>query len=145
MKTGLVSFGRLCVILALLSTLALSGIPSATAQARTGAAIPAVSTPSALIFIENAGQFAAGARFQVRGGDLTLWLAEDAIWLTVFNQTAARSPFSPSRSPGEAVGSEGTGVNIKLTFPDANPHPRLEPFNRLETHVSFFTGSDPAK
>jgi hypothetical protein len=163
MKTGLVSFGRLCVLLALLWTLALSGLPPATAQARIDAAAPAPSAdPSALIFIENAGQFAGDARFQVRGRDLTLWLAEDAMWLTVFSQSAAQSHTSPApqspwvqaspRSPGETVGSGDAltalakdGVNIKLSFPGANPHPRIEPFNRLETHVSFFTGRDPAK
>jgi hypothetical protein len=35
------------------------------------------------MFIQNVGQFADGARFQVRGGDKTIWLAEDAIWVTV--------------------------------------------------------------
>jgi hypothetical protein len=36
-------------------------------------------------------------------------------------------------------------VNIKLSFPGANPHPRLEPFDRLDTVVSYFIGNDPAK
>ena len=43
MKTGMLSFVRVCVILALLWTLALSGHPPATAQARTDAAAPAPS------------------------------------------------------------------------------------------------------
>jgi hypothetical protein len=30
-----------------------------------------------------------------------------------------------------------------LTFPGANPHPRLEPFDRLDTVVSYFIGNDP--
>jgi hypothetical protein len=34
------------------------------------------------------------------------------------------------------------GVNLKLSFPGSNPHPRLEPFDRLETHVSYFIGND---
>ena len=123
MKTGLLSFGRVCVILALLWTLALSGQPPVTAQARTDAAPPAASNPSAaLIFIENAGQFADGARFQVRGRDLTLWLAEDAIWLTLFDQGAAQSP--DVGTGGTSAGSPpspGNGVNIKLSFPGANP------------------------
>jgi|GEM_PF-4971123 len=33
------------------------------------------------MFIENVGQFADGARFQVRGGTSTIWPAEDAIWV----------------------------------------------------------------
>lgn len=32
---------------------------------------------------------------------------------------------------------------LKLTFPGANPHVRLEPFDRLATHVSSFLGNDP--
>jgi len=34
---------------------------------------------SPVMFIQNVGQFADGARFQVRGGDRTIWLAEDAL------------------------------------------------------------------
>jgi hypothetical protein len=37
------------------------------------------------------------------------------------------------------------GVHLKLSFPGSNPHPRLEPFDRLDTHVSYFIGSDPVK
>ncbi|MBI5293193.1 MAG: SBBP repeat-containing protein [Chloroflexi bacterium] len=36
-------------------------------------------------------------------------------------------------------------MNIKLSFVGANPHPRLEPFSRLDTHVSYFTGSDASQ
>jgi hypothetical protein len=34
-------------------------------------------------------------------------------------------------------------VNIKLSFVGANPHPRIEPFDRLDTVVSYFIGNDP--
>ncbi len=37
------------------------------------------------------------------------------------------------------------GVNLRLSFIGANPHPRLEPFSRLNTRVSYFIGNDPAK
>ena len=99
-----------------------------------------------LMFIENVGQFDPRARFQVRGAGETLWLAEDAIWITVVEEEEEKSgsggewePLSQShpRSPAH-------GVNIRLTFPGANPHPRLEPFDRLDTTVSYFTGNDPA-
>jgi hypothetical protein len=135
------SLVRVCAILALLSTTALT-------QAPTGAAAPTASQPSGLIFVENAGQFADGVRFQVRGGGLTLWLAEDAIWLTVLDQGAAESATRPAGSGDTRAGSPpppGNSVNIKLSFPGANPHPRLEPFNRLEMHISFFIGSDSAR
>jgi hypothetical protein len=105
------------------------------------------------MFIQNVGQFADGARFQVRGGDKTIWLAEDALWVTVSEQGSRGA---------EEQGSGGAevhaplhlrppapqpkrGVNIRLSFPGANPHPRLEPFHRLDTVVSYFIGNDPAK
>ena len=118
---------------------------------------------SPVMFIENVGQFdlpigseqGSGARFQVRGGNSTIWLAEDALWVTVLEQSSLSEPSSPTvEKDGLSlllpIGSEGEssprkGVNIRLSFVDANPHPRLEPFNRLDTHVSYFTGNDPAK
>ena len=58
------------------------GSPAADAQAQAAAALQGGS----VMLIENVGQFADGARFQVRGGDHTLWLAEDALWVTVLEQ-----------------------------------------------------------
>jgi hypothetical protein len=98
-----------------------------------------------LMFIENVGQFPDGARFQMRGGDRAIWLAEDAIWVTVLER---RSKGAREQEDREAISSApvaGEGVNLKLSFPGSSPHPDLEPFNRLETHVSFFIGNDPAK
>ena len=36
-------------------------------------------------------------------------------------------------------------VNIRISFPGANPNARLKPFGRLDTVVSYFIGNDPAK
>jgi hypothetical protein len=99
-----------------------------------------------MLIIGNVGQFAPGARFLVRGGPGTLWLAEDAIWLTVMEPSA----FSPQPSAGRFPLSQGEeeplkGVNLKLTFVGANPQARLEPLERLETKVSYFLGADPAR
>ncbi|TEU19650.1 MAG: hypothetical protein E3J21_03145, partial [Anaerolineales bacterium] len=136
-------------------------------RARVSAALR--SAP--LMFIENAGQFPAPvggtgdqrARFQVRGDNATLYLAEDGLWVTVMEQPFDRlrtPPDKETRGPGDldSVGdlclskemstlspSPHKGVNLKLSFVGANPHPRLEPFNRLDTHVSYFVGRDPAK
>jgi hypothetical protein len=105
-----------------------------------------------LMFVENVGQFAGGARFLVHGGDRTIWLAQDALWVTVLE---------PGDGGAEGQGGEGAGghsparlytsapqpqkaVNIRLSFPGAEPHPRLEPFDRLDTRVSYFIGGDPA-
>jgi len=52
---------------------------------------------SPVMFIENIGQFGDGARFQVRGGNSTIWLAEDALWVTVFDQRPTTDSQLPRR------------------------------------------------
>jgi Leucine-rich repeat (LRR) protein len=114
---------------------------------------------SPVMFIENMGQFDDRARFQVRGGMGTMWLAEDAIWVTVLEKPSSPQPpspnlgeggdFLPSPEFGRGAGGEShedqprKGVNLRLTFPGANPHLRIEPFNRLDIVVSYFIGNDP--
>jgi hypothetical protein len=137
MATRLLSSGRACLILTLLCALALP-------QARSGAAAPAPAPSFSPLFIQNAGQFATGARLRTWGGGPTVWLAEDAIWLTVHDERADPQA-AGKRRPHVSSPSPQQGANIKLSFPGANPQPRLEPFHRLETCVSFFKGSDPAQ
>ncbi len=148
------------ILLILLAVLALtSGAPLSAllavsaADAQTAPRVPAESFRSSpVMFIENAGQWPEAARFQVWGGTSgTMWLAEDAIWLTV----AERTPVADSRADRlrrldpaafdlqPADQPPARGVNIKLSFVDANPHPRIEPFDRLDTVVSYFIGNDP--
>jgi hypothetical protein len=108
---------------------------------------------SPVMFIENVGQFDGGAQFQVRGGDGTIWLAESALWITVLERSAVGGQLSVNQDRHGALSTRNLqseiqnrkGVNIKLSFSGANPHPRLEPFDRLETHVSYFIGNDPTK
>ena len=110
------------------------------------------------MFIENAGQWPDAARFQAWGDGQTLWLAKDAVWITMIG-TGEASPenLAAERMPRmdeaftlrpESRGMprlSNTEVNLRLSFPGASSHPRLEPFDRLETHVSYFIGADPAK
>ena len=102
---------------------------------------------NSVMFIENVGQFGDSARFQVRGGNGVIWLAENALWVTVFDQQPKTDDPQPDSllAMEPAIPPSTQGVNLKLSFVDANPHPRLEPFNRLETHVSYFIGDDPSK
>jgi hypothetical protein len=92
------------------------------------------------MFVENVGQFDDGARFQVSQGlGGNAWLADDAIWLRL---VAGREAPQPSIAPGqepEAI-SAGLAADVKIGFVGANPRPRLVPFDRLETTISFFTG-----
>ena len=151
------------VILLLALLLPIAGHPTTAALSEDLPTTPQAAAPvaanaseilrnSPVMFIENVGQFAEGARFQVRGGNGTLWLADDALWITIVepiavsDQRSARSGLSPAfpfdRDPESGIENR-QGINLRLSFPNANPNPRLEPFDRLETTVSYFLGNDP--
>lgn len=121
---------------------------------------PATSNP--LLIVENAGQWPDDAHFQVWGGPGTMWLADDAIWITALggqgHSTAAEacleSPLSPQLDSHTNCPSGTTpnppisppvapGVHLKLSFVGASPHPRLEPGDPVDTSVSYFLGDDP--
>ena len=154
---------RLLTCLILLSFILSSSGASLAAQlsqpspVRSVAAIPAqfavnrALRASPVMFIENVGQFADGARFQVRGGIGTMWLAEDALWITTMARSKEARPDRAARaslSTAERLAAPETprtGANIRLSFPGANAHPRIEPFDRLDTVVSYFIGSAPEK
>ena len=108
----------------------------------------AINLPAQLMFIENVGQFDEHARFQVRSGNGDLWLTEGALWITVIEQTnevaAEREREAPLHLRAPAPESRRS-ANLKLSFPGANPRPRLEPFDRLHTRVSYFIGDNPAQ
>jgi len=61
--------------------------PVPVSDVEQAAASPHTASP---LFIENVGQFAEGARFQMFGGD-ALWLADDALWLTVLEPESAEA------------------------------------------------------
>ena len=147
-------------IIALLVLLAPSNAPPTAAQMQPSSFISplSISDParvsaalrnSPVTFIENVGQFADGARFQVRGANGTIYLADDAIWFTVLERpqvsASPRQTPPPERFNAPREDKPRKGVNLKMTFVGANPHPRLEPFNRLDTHASYFIGNDSAK
>lgn len=129
-------------------------------DASGGAGAPTVAAgarSSPVMFIENVGQYADGARFQVRGAQRAMWLADNAIWITEFEADSSEKRL-PLRPGGTRAVQDGlianaelrnpvpethSGVNLKLSFVNANPAPTIEPFDRLETHVSYFIGDDP--
>lgn len=101
---------------------------------------------SPLMFIENVGQFAEDVRFQVRGGDRTIWLTEDAIWITLLEPVAVAAPPKLSDHPwpdSQAQVDNHQGVHVRLSFPGANVTATLEPFDPLTTTLSYFIGDDP--
>jgi hypothetical protein len=124
--------------------------PSAGQAPSTRSPVPALSRPvhdgAALA---QAGQ-AERARFYVHGGSSSLWLTEDALWISIVERSPVEALERPGLKP-ENLGRANVqpanvkSVNMKLTFPGANPNPRLEPFDRLDTVVSYFIGNDPAR
>ena len=107
------------------------------------------SSPS-VMFIENMGQFAEEARFQVRGAAHTLWLAEDGLWINLLEEVeAADAPYLANLdelvSQKRAADRARRAVNIKLNFVGANQTPRIEPFDRLETYFNYFQGDESSK
>lgn len=99
------------------------------------------STP--LWFVENMGQFTGTARFQMQAGNTTIWVMDDALWLTVLDQVNEKPNGLQDPAHISAPHSQ-RGINLKLTFVDAAPHPRQEPFGRLHTKISHFVGAGSA-
>lgn len=101
----------------------------------------------ALAFVENTGQWPADARFQLwSGGQGALWLADDALWITLLEPAGARSPWEPEQPGDQPDTTQATrrGAHIRVRFADANPAPALQGLDRLDTRVSYFTGADEA-
>ena len=152
------SFRRTPILLSLLAILVLVTSGAISAQSTPSDAGSQVATSvsaasfrsSSIMFIENAGQWEKRARFQAWGGPAgTMWLADDAIWLTVVERStenAARSQIGTlervdlERTTVKHDNALRKSVNVKLSFPGANPHPRIEPFNRLNTQYPTRVG-----
>ncbi|MBN1656965.1 MAG: hypothetical protein JXA93_01120 [Anaerolineae bacterium] len=101
-----------------------------------------------IFFVENVGQFDDAARFQVRGpDDAVIWLAEDALWMTILESRGMEPGVPRPAGPGEMdeQAQPRQGAQPRLRFAGANPDPQLVPFRRLDTRISYFRGNDPAQ
>lgn len=99
-----------------------------------------------VMLIENAGQFDAGARFQLVSGDSVVWLARDALWITVFEREAEVAPNAAALpDPALQLDDIRHGVNLKLSFVNGNAEVGLQGLNRLDTVVSYFLGHSPGQ
>lgn len=96
------------------------------------------SAARAFAFVENAGQFPAAVRFQARAGGQSLWLTNDAVWLTATSHDTCAVGSTPQRHCQAPV------ANLKLSFIGANPEAVLQASDPLSGHVSYFLGSDPS-
>ena len=95
-------------------------------------------------WVENKGQFNAAARYMMSGENERIWLSDDAIWVTLLGQKTHNISESTSNSFDSANSASqlSRGVNIKLTFEGSNSRTSIEPFDQLETHVSYFIGGN---
>jgi hypothetical protein len=104
---------------------------------------------SSVMFIQNVGQFTERARFRAYSGDQDLWLAEDGLWITIKEPAPSPKAEHVHAPGGEKAAPQKNqlrqGVALHLSFVGANPHPRLEPFDPLDTRVSYFIGNQPAE
>ena len=100
---------RLASLSALMALLVYHLLAPTTGTARTLHEIAPTAADASVPFIENAGQFDRRARFQARSGRATLWLAEDALWITIVSPESgvweSGSPESEVRSPKPEVAS----------------------------------------
>lgn len=102
-------------------------------QGDQGRAAGAALARAPLMFVENIGQFAQATRYALYGSPAGLALADDGLWLTIREPHAAPARIdAPERS-----------VRIELSFVGANQRPQIEPLDRLDTHVAYYTGADP--
>jgi YVTN family beta-propeller protein len=92
------------------------------------------------------GQFEEATLFQTYNGPASFTLTEDALWFTIIDPLPVETLelANAERIDTPYTNEPHQGVNLKLSFVNANPHPLIEPFNRLNTRVSYFTGSDPS-
>ncbi len=92
-----------------------------------------------LTFIENRGRVDPRAAFYVPGSERSILLAEDGIWVTgrqgQAEQTtaalglAAEADWATRLGPPRAAETPHVmpTLRLEISFPGANPHPRLEP------------------
>ncbi|MGC9394858.1 MAG: SBBP repeat-containing protein [Anaerolineae bacterium] len=94
-----------------------------TAQSAAAPQMGDAPPDASALFIENAGQFHADARFYARVAGRDVWLTQTGLWITAME--------------------DGQAVNLEIRFPETNLVPHLEPFGRRETVVNYFRTSNP--
>ena len=132
----------------LLTSLLLMPSPLQASGTQFALHTPQSTVQNSSLFVENVGQFPASVLFLVRGGTPgVVWLAQDAIWITLVRSEARGQRSEVEERDGRKAIShpQSKSYNLKLSFPGANPRPRIEPFNRLDTRINYYRGNDPTR
>ncbi|MGB8212801.1 MAG: DUF6531 domain-containing protein, partial [Anaerolineales bacterium] len=123
--------------------------------------IAPTNLPKALpaIFVQNVGQFNSKALFEMQGGQDTIFLASDTLWISRVEKDLASSSQStnikglnintiPGLNPVPGLNPPTDaalkGVNLRLSFADANPAPAVVGFDPAGSHISYMMGKNPA-
>ncbi len=94
--------------------------------------------------VENVGQFGTQTGFQTQSEIGTMFLAQDALWLTVLEPVSLTEEGELWSALEESeVPTPRNGVHLRLSFIGSNPTPTIEASNRLTTSINYFQGSDP--
>lgn len=100
-----------------------------------------------VMFIENVGQFNSEVRFQISSTNATIFLTQEAIWVTFLKplrQDSKKELDTSDPLNWKLANLPHERVNLKILFPGANPQAKLEPFDKLETQISNLIGDDPS-
>lgn len=99
---------------------------------------------SPIVFIENVGQVDEQTQFQVWGTANPMKLTEDGLQITLLEPVKSKQSDSlySVENRQKLNADHRQGVNLQLSFIGANPHPRLEPFSRLDTSISYFSSKN---
>jgi hypothetical protein len=120
---------------------------------------PAENDTPSIMFVENVGQFDEGARFQAKSEWGTMYLANNAVWITLLKTSpeigtegedlpTISTPvpgdpqISPTPTPDNGKSTATVGVNLRLSFGKANLNSKVEGFDPLDSSVSYFAGND---
>ncbi len=81
--------------------------------------------------------YADGSAYQLRGSGGQMWLTEDAIWLSKWEER-------PSLEKGEKSQEQAiSGVHLKISFPDSDSKVKLIPELPMPGQVSLLLGQNP--
>ncbi|MFQ5604071.1 MAG: PQQ-binding-like beta-propeller repeat protein [bacterium] len=109
--------------------------------------IHAAQGNASIMFIENVGQFDPQVRFKVQGENGTIFLTDDAIWISLLQPTAAEEEKSQLEVHHlfENTDSEDFfgGINLRVSFVADNSNTKMEGIAQQTTSVSYFKGNDP--
>jgi hypothetical protein len=108
------------------SCLLLLSVPILPVGARAGRG-------SQAFLIQNVGQFSSPARFVLKSGQTSFWLAEDHFWIS-------HSTSQQSGPAGTEKGDRLQIANLRLNFVGANPHPRIQTAGRNPALVNYWFG-----